>query len=240
MSRVTLPTIAGGYLSMEALNTALREIETVLDTLLSRVGDAPNQMEADLDMNGHTLLNVGSSDDSNALVTQEGLEEYVDARASGIMIQKQEAFTALAGQTEFVLTSFEYGVGTYNLAVYVNGVRMFAGTDYTETNSTTVTFLAGLTVDDYVVFVTNEFLSTIELTAHQHTWSAITGVPSYASRWPTWDEVTGKPSTFTPAAHNQSASTITSGRLADARRGVYVQATQPVAGTVGELWFWGA
>lgn len=238
MSRLTLPTIAGGYLSMEALNAALRAIEAALDDLLSRVGEAPNQMEADLDMNGHALLNVGSSDDSSALVTQEGMEDYVDARSSGIMIQKHESFTATAGQTLFALTSFTYGVGTYNLAVYVNGVRNFAGTDYEETDESTVTFIDGLTLNDEVVFVTNDFLATVELTAHQHTWSAITGAPETATRWPAWTEVTGKPTTFAPSSHNHAASNITSGRLVDARRGVYVQATQPVANTVGELWFW--
>lgn len=238
MSRFTLPTIAGGYLSMEALNSALRTIEEALDTLLSRVGTAPNQMEADLDMNGHSLLNVGASSDAESLVTQGTMESYVSSLSSGIMVQKQQSFTAIAAQTTFVLTQFSYSVGTYNLAVYVNGVRKFAGTDYEETNSTTIDFLAGMTGGELVTFVTNDFLATVDLTAHQHEWSAITGVPLYASRWPTYDEVTGKPATFAPAAHNQDAGTITTGRLADARRGIHVQATQPVASTVGELWFW--
>lgn len=238
MSRFTLPTISGGYLSMEALNTALRAIEEALDTLLSRVGTSPNQMEAALDMNGHPLLNVGTGEDSTALVTQEGLENYVDSRASGIMIQKQQPFSALSGQTKFILTEFAYGVGTYNLAVYVNGVRKFAGTDFEETDSTTVTFFSSLTAGDSVVFVTNDFLATVELTSHQHSWSAITGVPSFASRWPTYAEVTDKPAVFTPDDHEHDVADITSGRLVDARRGVHVQATQPVASTVGELWFW--
>ena len=42
-------------------------------------------------------------------------------------------------------------------------------------------------------------------------------VPATATRWPTWGEVTGKPSTFTPSSHNHSASNITSGTIATAR-----------------------
>lgn len=48
-------------------------------------------------------------------------------------------------------------------------------------------------------------------------WSLLSGVPVYATRWPTWDEVSGKPATFAPAAHAHSASDITSGTLSDAR-----------------------
>lgn len=238
MSRITLPTIAGGYLSVEALNAALRAIEAAMDELLSRVGEAPNQMEADLDMNGHLLLNVGSDSEADALVTQSAMQSYVQTKASGILVQKHQTFTALPTQTVFPLTAFTYSPGVNNLAVYVDGVRKFAGSDYAETNSTTITFNSGLAGGEDVVMVTNEFLSTISLTTHQHPWTQITGAPETATRWPTYAEVTGKPSTFAPAAHNHAASEITSGRLADARRGVHVQPTQPTATTVGELWFW--
>jgi hypothetical protein len=37
---------------------------------------------------------------------------------------------------------------------------------------------------------------------HDHSWSDITsGIPATATRWPSWTEVTSKPSTFTPSAH---------------------------------------
>lgn len=39
-------------------------------------------------------------------------------------------------------------------------------------------------------------------------WTAVTGKPATATRWPTWGEVTGKPGTFPPAAHNQAWNTI--------------------------------
>jgi hypothetical protein len=45
----------------------------------------------------------------------------------------------------------------------------------------------------------------------------VTSKPATATRWPAWSEVTGKPGSFTPAAHNHSADEITSGVLAYAR-----------------------
>jgi len=40
-------------------------------------------------------------------------------------------------------------------------------------------------------------------------WSLLSGVPVYATRWPTWDEVSGKPTTFPPAAHTHTISQVT-------------------------------
>lgn len=48
-------------------------------------------------------------------------------------------------------------------------------------------------------------------------WSLLSGVPVYATRWPTWDEVSGKPTTFPPAAHTHDAGDITSGTFDVAR-----------------------
>lgn len=40
-------------------------------------------------------------------------------------------------------------------------------------------------------------------------WSWLSGVPVYATRWPAWGEVTGKPTTFAPAAHTHTWADIT-------------------------------
>ena len=45
--------------------------------------------------------------------------------------------------------------------------------------------------------------------SHNHSWSNITsGIPATATRWPSWSEVTSKPSTFTPSSHTHSISNI--------------------------------
>ena len=65
-----------------------------------------------------------------------------------------EVQTATAGQTVFTLTTMSYAPGTGSLTVYVDGVNQYEGTSYLETDSTTVTFLAGLHVGALVKFTT--------------------------------------------------------------------------------------
>jgi hypothetical protein len=238
MAKLVIDEITSGYLSTEKLNAILEQIEDALDNTLSRDGTTPNQMEADLDLNGHSLLNASFEGGPTSLVTLEYLQDYVDARASGLLAQTVEEQTATAGQTEFVLTDIMYEAGANNIAVYRDGVRLFTPTDYTETSSTVVTLTAAASAGEVYTFVHTNFLANVNLPEHSHNWSQITSKPESATRWPDWVEVTGKPTTFTPATHTHSASAITSGSMADARRGVYVQSSTPTAARVGELWFW--
>lgn len=59
----------------------------------------------------------------------------------------------------------------------------------------------------------NARIASTNVTQHQADlsigWTQITGEPAYTTRWPSWAEVTGKPSTFAPSAHTQSYTTIT-------------------------------
>jgi len=55
-------------------------------------------------------------------------------------------------------------------------------------------------------------------------WGKLTGLPAFATRWPTWFEVTAKPATFPPSAHIHGLGGDLSGSTDDA---------QLVAGAVG-------
>lgn len=237
MAKLTLPRLAAGF-DVDVINTALAMIEAALDNTVSRDGTLPNSMTADLDLNGRTLLNTGDSDDPNRVVTFSQMNEYIAGLSSGIVVQRQETQTATLGQSVFTLTSLDYVPGSYNLAVYVDGVRVFAPTDYDETSSETVDFVVPMSGGESVTFVTNEYLGSVTLPSHTHPWSQITNVPEFTTRWPSWDEVTSKPATFTPSSHTHAAGDIVSGRLADARRGVFVQASTPASPAIGDLWFW--
>lgn len=57
--------------------------------------------------------------------------------------------------------------------------------------------------------------------SHKHQWSNLTSVPSTASRWPSWGEVTSKPSSFPPAAHTHTAADV---------------GAMPVVGNVNFMW----
>lgn len=242
MPKITLPTIEAGYLSTDALNQAMADVATAFDNTLSLDGSAPNQMEADLDLNGHRLLNVTTDlNDAASLLTVGQMEAYVDARASGLVLQRVEQQTATAGQTVVTLTTMTYTPNSNNLAVFVNGLRKFRTTDYTENNNKTITFLAGLNNNDKVVCVSNNYVATIDLPQHSHVWADISDPPVYTTRWPSYSELTGVPTSFTPVAHVHAASDITSGRLTDAQRGVYVQSSQPTGlgtGDAGAIWLW--
>jgi hypothetical protein len=79
---------------------------------------------------------------------------------SGGLFESQ-VFTATQGQTVFIVTA-PYVVGGSNLAVFVNGSKQIVTTNYTETNSTTFTFLTGLNAGDLVqcVYGSTSALST--------------------------------------------------------------------------------
>ena len=69
---------------------------------------------------------------------------------------QEEVQTATAGQTVFNLSTLSYAPGTNSLSVYVDGVNQYEGSTYSfvETDSTTVTFTAGLHVGALVKFTT--------------------------------------------------------------------------------------
>jgi hypothetical protein len=77
-------------------------------------------------------------------------------------LTETEIQTATAGQTVFTLTTTQYQPGTNTLSVFVDGVNQYDGVSYSyvETNSTTVTFSAGLHVGALVKFTTAQTLSS--------------------------------------------------------------------------------
>ena len=75
----------------------------------------------------------------------------------------QEIQTATANQTVFTLTTMAYQPGTNSLSVFVDGVNQYgpgAQYAYVETDSTTVTFEAGLHVGAQVKFTTTAINSS--------------------------------------------------------------------------------
>lgn len=50
-------------------------------------------------------------------------------------------------------------------------------------------------------------------TAQSVAWAGVSSKPETATRWPSWSEVTGKPSTFTPSDHTHSYLPLSGGEL---------------------------
>ena len=59
MSKLVLNDVAAGSGGQATINTNNQATEIAVENTLSRDGTAPNMMGADIDMNGHCLLNVG-------------------------------------------------------------------------------------------------------------------------------------------------------------------------------------
>jgi hypothetical protein len=95
---------------------------------------------------------------------------------------QEEVQTATAGQTVFTLSSVTYTPGTNSLSVFVDGVNQYDGSSYAyvETDSTTVTFTAGLHVGALVKFTTAVTLSSGVTTADLVTYDPpfIASVPT--------------------------------------------------------------
>jgi len=145
-----LTSINASYTGISKLNAHLQIIEDAFENTLSRDGSAPNQMEADIDLNDNQIINTGDPTLGHHVATKD----YVDDIAFGnVTVHRSiHRFTATGGQTVFNLPT-TYTLGGLALSVFVNGLRLEQGVsqDYVETDSDTITFNSGLSAGDLVV-----------------------------------------------------------------------------------------
>lgn len=71
----TVTTISSGFASNTQLNTNFAAIRDAFDNTLSLDGSSPNAMQADFDLNGNALLNVGSIDADNLTLNGQTVTE---------------------------------------------------------------------------------------------------------------------------------------------------------------------
>lgn len=153
MSRYTRTPVTSGFEVQSQLNQNFTDIQTAIDDTLSRLGDSPNQMEADMDMNSHRIYNLPQPTSPTEPVTY-GM--YLGNATIG-EIYGSFSWTAVSSASQVLFTGITptYSPGTGNLSVYVNGVRQHPSA-YSETTSSSVTFTSGLDAGDEVLFVVNE------------------------------------------------------------------------------------
>lgn len=148
MARYTKTSLGSNYASKQQIDSNLDDIKTAIDDTLSRKGDSPNAMEADLDMNSNQILNCVDATTPQEPVTLAQLNaKSAGANLTGIF---RSAVTATAGQTVF--TSPTYTISANNLFVYINGVLQ-AQAAYTETSTTSITLSEGAELGDVVDMV---------------------------------------------------------------------------------------
>lgn len=78
MAKLTTNPITGGYASVAKLNVNFDAIEVALENTLSRDGTSPNAMEADLDMNGHQIINLPAPQGADSPVRLQDLIDIAD------------------------------------------------------------------------------------------------------------------------------------------------------------------
>lgn len=96
MSKITLNDITGGYMTAIAYNANNALIEAAFENTLSRAGTTPNGMNADIDMNSNSLLNVDDILAGGQITAQTFI-------LNGTVITTQ---TTLAGALDAVSVSF--------------------------------------------------------------------------------------------------------------------------------------
>lgn len=68
-----IPSFNGGYATNTKLNQSFNTVKDALENTISRDGSGPNEMNADLDMNGYSLLNIDSIAVNDIKVNGENL-----------------------------------------------------------------------------------------------------------------------------------------------------------------------
>lgn len=150
--------LAGGMLYSYQAGTS-----TLQSTYTSSSGSIQNSNPIILDSSGRPSNEIWFNNSLNyklVLTDANGVQIWsMDNIGNGILtiqdvqnISKIESYqTASANQTLF--TGLNYIVGNNNINVYVNGSKQIVGLNYTETSSTSITFVSGLNSGDIVEFV---------------------------------------------------------------------------------------
>lgn len=127
MPKVPLSTITSGYGTVDALNQNFDAIEAAFDNTLSRDGDTPNEMQANLDMNGNALLNVGTI--NGAPITALGdISGYVNTALAAATSASASATSA--ADTYDLFDDRYLGSKTSNPTVDNDGNALQVGAEY--------------------------------------------------------------------------------------------------------------
>lgn len=161
----------------------------------------------------------------------DGDVEWIDP-TEGLNVvawSREETQTLAAGQVNIDLAV----LNTEGVAVYIEGTRL-RGDEFTTPTATRVVLGSSHPTGTKVTVVQNEEVGSTEILLRRNNlsdvldkaaaianlglanwlsqqniaWGKLTSVPATATRWPTFAEVTDKPTTYPPSAHNQDWNTL--------------------------------
>ena len=136
MSKITLSTLtsltSNETSAINTLNTNFTTIKNYIDLLVSRNGDAPNSMTADLDMNSQDILNAATLY-ADTVVTDSvvSAETWADAVRKVDTIAALQASTGLTSAVVIVVNSY------HTPSSYTDGVPQGGGLFWYDSSDTT-------------------------------------------------------------------------------------------------------
>lgn len=190
-------TLSSGFQSINDLNSEFSSIQTALQRSVSRYGESPNAMEANIDLNSFQLKNVAEgllgTDGVNlnqvTNVATSIANTIVNAGGSGQEQTTGDPITinygvaagsqGLNSRTEFDIETLFGVTSVLGLTVVVNGVIQYPGS-YTVEDTTNVIFSESLNSDDDILFVYGDLttlpvFSNASATLNEATSTATTG-----------------------------------------------------------------
>jgi len=136
---------------------------------IARSGDMLTIVRA---QEGTTAKSFNISDSVQLRITAASLNLFAAGGSTGVNASASSVaeFTATQGQTVFTLP-FTYVTGINNLVVFVNGSKQISASNYTESSTTSITFVSGLNAGDLVEVIYNLPLAGGTITASNVTYN---------------------------------------------------------------------
>jgi hypothetical protein len=142
--------LAGGLIYTYAAGTT-----TPLATYTSANGVTANTNPVVLDAAGRPPSQIwltGGSSYKFVLKDSTNVQIWTMDNLSGMPSAGTQSYQT-ATQSQTVFSGLTYTVGNNSLNVFVNGSKQVVGLNYTETSSSSITFVSGLNVGDVVEFL---------------------------------------------------------------------------------------
>lgn len=151
---IVLKDVGSGF-KRTAINENFDTIKAELNTnMLSKLGGVG--LEADLDFNSQKGINLESGVLNSDAVNVGQLSGAIAAAGSGLIASQREVQTGAQVASDITtFTGITYTIAGNNLYVFRNGAFQNNGVDYTETSSSSITWLVTPNSTDDLVFITN-------------------------------------------------------------------------------------
>ena len=146
----TRSSVTSGFDTEASINQNFIDIQTALERAFSNRGDTTNgsnSMFTDIDMqSGYKLINLPQGTENQHSVNLKQVNEIATATISGLTDGNIAATRETGAGSDLVsdvwtFSTINYTLSVNNLYVFVNGVLQNKGADYSETSTTSITFI---------------------------------------------------------------------------------------------------